>query len=71
MELEFVWWILVGSDRVEIDDFGVACGCIPGGSQTSEHPREEEREREPSRVLGLFWGMDGRSVVGESGEEPK
>jgi hypothetical protein len=72
MGLEFVWWILVGSDRVEIDDFVVACGCISGGSQTSEHPREgKEREREQLRVLVLFWGIGGRNVIGESGEKPK
>lgn len=54
MELKFVWWILVGSDRVEIDDFGVACSCISGGSQTSELPREEEGKRGVEGVGSLL-----------------
>lgn len=34
--------------------------------------RETRRsKRERSRELGLFWGIDGRGVIGESVEEPK
>ncbi|KAK2484937.1 hypothetical protein H9L39_02917 [Fusarium oxysporum f. sp. albedinis] len=61
---------IIGGVESIFSGFGVS-GSSSGGSRTSERPERNEEKRERSRELGLFWGIDGRGVIGESGEEPK
>jgi hypothetical protein len=56
MELEVVWWILVGSDRVEVDDFGVACSSISGGSRPGSTQEKRRRGKESGRGSWVSFG---------------